>query len=124
MTIAYWCVLFAALLPYVFTGIAKFSGGRYNNYTPRDSLEKLDGFRKRAHWAQLNGFEAFPLFAAGVIIAHLTAVDQSLINNLAIAFILFRVVHGVMYLLNQPLFRTLTWVAGLSCAVSLYICAA
>ncbi len=39
MTLAYWCVLAAALMPFLFTGIAKFSGGRYNNYSPREFLE-------------------------------------------------------------------------------------
>jgi len=31
MTIAFWCVLIAALLPYLGTIVAKSSGERYNN---------------------------------------------------------------------------------------------
>ena len=79
MSTAYWCVLAAALLPYAFTGLAKFSGPRrYDNHAPRDYLDKLDGWRKRAHWAQLNSFEAFAPFAAGVIIAQQSAVAQTI----------------------------------------------
>ena len=120
MTIAYWCVLAAAMMPFAFTGIAKFSGGRYNNYSPRDFLEKQEGFRKRAHWAQLNSFEAFPMFAAAVIIAHLTGGEQGYIDTLAMAFIAIRVVYGVMYVANLAALRTLVWTAGLACVIALF----
>ncbi len=120
MTLAYWCVLAAALMPLLFTGIAKFSGGRYNNYSPREFLEKQEGFRKRAHWAQLNSFEAFPMFAAAVIIAHLTGAEQDYINTLAIAFIGIRIVYGAMYLANLAALRTLVWAAGLACVIALF----
>ena len=39
---------------------------------PRRWLEQQQGFRARANAAQANGFEAFPFFAAAVIVAHLT----------------------------------------------------
>eukprot|EP01035_Chromulina_nebulosa_P035064 gene35064-47116_t len=50
--------------------MAKFgTGGKdFDNAAPRVMLAKLDGWRQRANWAQLNGFEAFPPFAAAVII--------------------------------------------------------
>ena len=49
MTLAYWCVLAAILLPYAFTGFAKFQGGfgLNENKNPREFLEKLGGARKR-----------------------------------------------------------------------------
>ncbi|MCH2553658.1 MAG: MAPEG family protein, partial [Alcanivorax sp.] len=73
MTLAYWCVLAAILLPYAFTGFAKFQGGfgLNENKNPREFLEKLGGARKRAHWAPQNSFEILPGFAAAVISAHL-----------------------------------------------------
>ncbi len=45
MTIAYWCVLVAAILPYVWTGIAKMSSGygRKANKAPRTWQEDLAG---------------------------------------------------------------------------------
>jgi uncharacterized MAPEG superfamily protein len=62
MTLAYWCVLMAAILPYLFTGLAKFGpkdpadqpAPKYDNHAPRAHLDKLTGRRLRAHWAQLN----------------------------------------------------------------------
>ena len=35
----------------------------YDNSNPREFLDKLQGRAKRAHYAQLNSFEAFPAFA-------------------------------------------------------------
>src|SRR3546814_7254438 len=75
MTTALWCVLVAALLPFLFTGLAKASK-RFDNAAPRDYFEQSTGWRKRAHWAQLNSFEAFPAFAAAVIIAQIAAGDR------------------------------------------------
>ena len=77
MTLAFWCVLVTALMPYAFTGMAKFGKPdpdapktpRYDNHAPRAYLEQQTGRKLRAHWAQLNAFEAFPAFAAAVIIA-------------------------------------------------------
>jgi len=69
MTLAYWCVLVAILLPYLCTATAKFTGGDYGrrgNSDPRAFLAGLEGWRKRASNAQLNGFEVTPAFAAAV----------------------------------------------------------
>lgn len=120
MTIAYWCVFAAVLLPFVFTLIAK-SGGRYNNFSPREFLEKQEGYHKRAHWVQLNSYEAFPPFAAAVIIAHLTTVSQNTIDMLAVGFIVARVLYGVAYLANTATLRSLVWGAGFACVIALFV---
>ncbi|MEA3154552.1 MAG: hypothetical protein QOK44_2141, partial [Betaproteobacteria bacterium] len=85
MTLAYWMILVAALLPYIGAAYAKFSGGggkTYDNRAPRANVDSLPPQRQRAYWAQLNGFEAFPPFAAGVIVAHLAGAPQSWIDAL------------------------------------------
>lgn len=120
MTTAFWCVVIAAFMPFIFTGTAKFTGGRYNNHTPRDYLEKLDGFRKRAHWAQLNSFEIFPIFAFAVVIAHLTGGEQSYVDQLAMIFIVSRILYGVAYLADKALIRTLLWSVGILCSLLLF----
>ncbi len=126
MTTAYWCVLIAAYLPIAWTGMAKFgAGGKdFDNAAPRAMLAKLDGWRQRANWAQLNGFEAFPPFAAAVIIAHLAAVPQARIDLLALAFIAARVVYGILYLANLPSLRSLAWMIATGCVVALFVSAA
>lgn len=124
MTIAYWCVLAAGLLPFAWTGIAKASGERFNNRAPREWQARLTGMPARAHAAHLNSFEAFPLFAAAVIIAQQLQAPQRTIDLLALAFVALRVVYGVLYLADQHLLRSLVWAAALACAVAIFVVAA
>lgn len=122
MTIAYWCVLAAAGLIYAATGLAK-GGGRMPtqaNFSPREWLARLEGWPKRANWAQQNSFEVFPIFAAAVIIAQATHAPQGRIDTLALAFVAIRVVYLLLYLADLATLRTLSWVAGMVCVVWLF----
>lgn len=124
MTTAFWCVLAAALMPYAFTWLAKFTGPRYDNHAPRDWLEQLHGWRKRAHWASLNGFEAFAPFAAGVIIAQLRGAPQDRVDLLALSFVVLRLAYGALYVLDKPWLRSTAWALALACTIALFLTAA
>jgi uncharacterized MAPEG superfamily protein len=127
MTIAYWCVLVAIFLPYAFTGFAKFHGdfGPKQNHNPREFLEKLTGPRKRAHWAQLNSFEVNPGFFVAVVVAQqVGAATQSTIDGLALAFIVSRVLFGILYIADQATLRTLAWTAGMAAIAALFVVSA
>lgn len=126
MTIALWCVLVAALLPFCFTMTAK-AGGRFTpraNHKPREFLEAIQGWPKRAHWAQQNSFEAFPMFAAAAIIAHVVAGPNSTANLLALLFIACRIFYGLCYLLDWATIRSLAWFGGIVCVIGLFVVAA
>ncbi len=123
MTIAFWCVLVAAVLPYAFAMGAKWSR-RYDNSTPRRSLEQNEGWRLRAHWAHLNSFEAFAPFAAAVIICHIVRGPNATADTLAMAFIALRLVYGAFYITDKPSARSLTWLASLGCVIGLFVVAA
>jgi uncharacterized MAPEG superfamily protein len=124
MTIAFWCVLAAALMPLAFAALAK-SGKGFDNAQPRDYLAALDGWRKRANAAQLNAFEAFPVFAAAVIIAHIVhAAPQSRIDALAAAFIVLRVLYGICYIINQATLRSIMWIGAMACVIALFVVSA
>ena len=127
MTLAYWCVLIAICLPYLATGYAKFSGGDFGpkqNSDPRTFLAGLDGARKRAASAQLNGFEVTPAFAAAVIIAHLAGgAEQSTLNALAVAFVISRVLYTFCYIRDLGVLRSLVWGVGMGLIVSLFVVA-
>jgi uncharacterized MAPEG superfamily protein len=120
MTIAYWCVLIAAFLPILFTGVAKFSGKGFNNFAPRKFQDRLEGFRQRAHWAHLNSFEAFPPFAAAVIIAHQLGRSQATLDQLAMAFIAFRLIYGALYIADRASLRSVAWLAAVVCWVAMF----
>lgn len=125
MATAYWCVLVAALLPYAWTAIAKTGASGYNNKDPRGWVAKQDSYRVRnANGAQLNAFEAFPAFAAGVLMAQLAGIDPGHIRVLAMAFVAFRVLHGVFYLTGTHWLRSLAWLGGFACVLWLMLRAA
>ena len=120
MTIAYWCVLFMGLFPYVAAGIAKKGFEGYDNGMPRQWLAKQTGFRARANAAQANLFESLPFFFAAVIIASMANVPQGRIDLLAIGFVLARIAYLVCYVANWPTTRSIVWLAGLACVVSIF----
>lgn len=125
MTIAYWCVLIAACLPLVFTGIAKAGGPGYDNARPRAMADAdIAGFRKRAYWAHLNSFEAFPPFAAAVIIASVVGAERETVDSLAVAFVALRLAYGAFYIADWATARSLAWIAAFGCVIGLFILAA
>ena len=127
MSASYWFVLVAALLPYAFVLYAKatpaFMKGDHNKH-PRDYEEGLTGARKRAYWAHLNGFEAFPPFAAAVVLAVLAGVPAERVNLLAGIFVACRIVHGILYIADLDKLRSVAWAGGLSAVVVLFVTAA
>lgn len=120
MTAAYWTVLIAFGLPYLFTGLAK-SQRSYNNRAPRRYLERVTGWRQRAHWVQLNSFEAAPPFAAAVIIAHQLDAPQATLNALASAWVGLRLLYGAVYLADIHWLRTLVWFGATVCTVGIFV---
>ena len=115
-TIAYWCVLVAAILPIVCAGIAK-SGmfttsraqGGYDNNNPRSWLARQSDWRSRANAAQANTFEALPFFFAAVIIAHVLQAPQTRLDILALIFVMLRVAFVIMYVADLAKARSIIW---------------
>lgn len=125
MTIPYWCILITALLPYLWVMIAKRSGERYNNHSPREWQAKQTSPRSsRAHAAHLNGFESFPVFVAGVLMAQIVGIAPSVISLLAIVFTVARVFHGIFYVADKPSLRSLSWLVAFVSALALIVMAA
>lgn len=125
MTIAYWCILIAAVLPYVWVIIAKSAVKGMDNRDPRAWLAEQTHPRvRRGNAAQLNAFEAFAPFAAGVLMAQAAGVAPERIAGLAIAFVVVRVLHGVFYLADLDKLRSLAWTVGVGCVVALMVQAA
>lgn len=119
-TVAHWCVLVAALLPYVCAWVAK-SGmfgkstgeGGFDNRNPRQWLARQSDWRARANAAQANSFEGLPFFIGAVLIAHQLGAAQSLLDILAFLYVLLRIVYIMMYVGGMPSARSAVWAAGL-----------
>ena len=115
-TVAYWCVLIAALLPIVCAAIAK-SGmfgkprreGGFDNDNPRAWLARQSDWRARANAAQANSFEALPFFIGAVIIAHQLGAHQARLDVLAFIYVVLRMLYIMMYVAGLSTVRSLVW---------------
>jgi uncharacterized MAPEG superfamily protein len=119
-TVAYWCVLMAALLPFACAYLAKSRGlgkprreGGYDNNDPRGWLARQTDWQARANAAQANSFEALPLFIGAVIIAHQLGAPQTQVDILAVLFVTLRVIYIAMYVAGLPTIRSAIWALAL-----------
>ncbi len=119
-TIAYWILLFAALLPLCCAGLAKWGmftkarkDGGYDNHSPRQWLERQQGWRARANAAQANTFEALPFFFAAVIIAHQLRAGQTMLDLLCLTWLMLRVFYIITYVGDMATPRSLIWAGAL-----------
>ncbi len=123
MNKAYLCVLIAGLLPYVCAMAAKWGFQDFDNHNPRQWLAQQTGFRARSNAAQANSFEAFPLFAAGVVLATLAHVEPSRIDLYAMVFVAARVGFVLCYLSEKASWRSLCWLVGILSVLALFAAA-
>lgn len=120
LTVAYWAVLVAALLPIVCAGIAKWGtfgksrrDGGYDNHDPRAWLARQSDWRARANGAQANSFEALPFFIGAVIIAHQAGAMQLRLDVLAFVWVVLRLTYILLYVADLASARSLVWTLAL-----------
>jgi uncharacterized MAPEG superfamily protein len=75
----------------------------------------------RANHAQLNAFEAFPFFAAAVIVAQMLAAPQDRVDALAVIFIAARIGHLVSYVADWHWARSIAWLVGWLACILLFV---
>ncbi|MDH4549748.1 MULTISPECIES: MAPEG family protein [Pseudomonas] len=125
MTVALWCILIALLLNPLCALIAKVASGRFglkDNHDPRAFLDALSGLPRRAHAAQQNGYEAFPAFAAAVLVADIVGnAEQVTQDVLGVMYITSRLLYIICYLADWAALRSLVWFAGLALIVSFFV---
>jgi uncharacterized MAPEG superfamily protein len=126
LTVAYWAVLVAALLPIFCAGLAKWGmfskprhAGGFDNHNPRAWLAGQQSWRARANAAQANSFEALPFFIGAVIIAHQLGAYQTRLDVLAFLFVVLRLLYILMYVADLASARTLAWVLALAVNIAI-----
>lgn len=128
MTVALWCILIALFLPPLCALIAKVSSGRFglkDNHDPRAFLDTLSGLPRRAHAAQQNSYEAFPAFAAAVLVADIVGnAEQVTQDVLGVMYITSRLLYIICYLADWAALRSLVWFAGLALIVAFFVVSA
>jgi uncharacterized MAPEG superfamily protein len=122
MTVADWCIFGAVLIYLLTVAPVKALGYReFNNATPREPTFYQTPMRARVLGAHINGIETFPFFAAAILLAELKHGGQSLIDGLAVAFLVVRIAFVLAYIGNKPTTRTLLWNLGFLLNVLIFI---
>lgn len=112
-------------LPY-FLSVAARSAAPWPEYVgdPRGYSEALTGWRRRAHLAHLNAFEATPALLAGLVVAELAHAPRDHIDVLALVFVGMRLAHAALYLADRPVLRSHAWRLGIVCIIGFFVDAA
>jgi len=110
MTIPFWCLFVACILPYLIA----FSGAYFrakspeglDNKNPRQQAARLEGLGARAYAAQQNAWEALPVFTAAVCVSHLAGARPDHAALAAMIFVLARLLHFAFYMANRDALRS------------------
>jgi uncharacterized MAPEG superfamily protein len=120
VSLAFWCVFAGGLLPVLVVFIAK-ADDRLDIHNPRDVHAVQTGIRKRAYGAHLNGYEAFPFFAAGVLTATIRGVSQGSVDLLALGWLVLRMAYTGAYLLDVARLRAALWALSVLMAAAIFL---
>jgi uncharacterized MAPEG superfamily protein len=125
VTLPFACVFIAFLLIYLpkaplSVAMAK-EGKGYDNANPRAQQERLTGWGARARAAHANAFEAFPPFAAAVVVAHLAHADAKWMTILAVTHVAARALYPFIYMANLATLRSAVWTIGFGATAGLFV---
>jgi uncharacterized MAPEG superfamily protein len=128
MTTPFWCVGAVLLLPLILAFVGGYyrgkSFGAADNRNPRAQAAKLEGPGARAYAAQANAWEAAILFSATVLTTHAAGLPAEEAAPWALAFVGFRILHGIFYIQDIDKARSLSFIGGVVCLVALFVKAA
>ena len=128
MTIPFWCLLIAAVLPIMWSWVSGYYRnkqlGTVDNKNPRAQNAQLTGAGARAVAAQQNAWEALAIFTAAVFVSHSLGANGEQAATASMVFIAARVLHGVFYLMDKDVLRSLSFLVGFGCSLWLFFMAA
>jgi len=114
-----WVALFTAVMwmPYALNRIAM--GGLMDTVGyPVDPI-RLSGWAGRMKKAHSNAVENLVVFAALVLVVHLTGTSNEMTAMACMVYFWARVGHFVLYTLAIPLLRTLAFAVAFACQIVL-----
>jgi|LSQX01.2.fsa_nt_gb uncharacterized MAPEG superfamily protein len=124
MTIPFWCLLIAALIPILLAWVGGYYRhrqlGSVDNKHPRQQALLLEGAGARVMAAQQNAWEALIIFTGAVLVAHVSGAVGSQASTAALIFIAARILHAGFYIANLDALRSLSFLVGLGCSIWLY----
>lgn len=124
MTIPFWCLLIAVLIPYVLAFTAAYHKSRQfgsvDNNQPRAQGAALTGTGARVWAAQQNAWEALAVFTAAVLVAHFAGADPRLSAIAAELFIVARILHAIFYATDLATLRSLAFMVAFGSCLWLF----
>jgi len=121
MTIVVACLILGALFPMLAKAPMGYAQtkqpGGYDNHYPRAQQASLTGLGQRALGAHENAFEAFPPFAAGVLLALWVQAPLGQVQTLCLVWVAARALHLGFYLADVGMLRSLSWAVGMACSI-------
>lgn len=117
---AYWILLVGAVMPYPLVMMAK-AHRDYDNTDPRNPAAINTPFRQRAFGAHANSLEAFPLFAAAVLLAALRDVPGHTVDVAAYVWLACRLAYVGCYLAGFGSLRSLIWLGATGASIFILV---
>lgn len=125
MTLLILCLLISILQIYIAKAVVAYAmvreGKGYDNHHPRMQQSKLTGWGARAVAAHQNGFEAFPIFAIGILLNLVLDVDLSVVEILALSVVSLRFLYIFLYIADYSYARSTIWTLAFLCNLGMYI---
>lgn len=97
--------------------------GGVDNKHPRQQNQTLTDAGARAVAAQANAWEALMVYAAALLAVTIGGVPAADYATLVLVFLLLRIAHGIFYIINQDILRSLAFVGGYGICIYLFILA-
>ena len=116
-------VLLISILPIAYARYSRKISLKYLS-KPRSRFKKYKPWAKRAQWAHENSFESFIIHSPAIIIAIVLILSGINLPQLcltsAMLHPLFRIIYIIMYIIDKPILRIISWGAGLSSSLLIY----
>jgi len=97
--------------------------GAIDNKHPREQNAQLNGAGARAVAAQQNAWEALAVYAAALLAVVATGVPVASYATLTLVLLACRVAHGIFYIANWDILRSLTFLPAYGICIYMFILA-
>ncbi len=125
MTIPFWCLFAVILMPVPLALLGGYYRGKafgnVDNKNPRAQVAQLEGIGARTYAAQANAWEAAAVFTAAVLTSHLAGLSAESATPWALAFVAFRVLHAIFYIMDIDKARSGVFLGGIVCIIALFV---
>ncbi len=116
-------VLLVSVLPIAYARYSRKISLKYLS-KPRTLYKKYKPWAKRAQWAHENSFESFIIHSPAVLIAIFFILSGVNVPyqcaEAAILHPIFRIIYIIMYILNRPILRIVSWGGALGSSLLIY----